>query len=184
MNITNQKLYAGDKWNWIEQLPEYPSTSYTLKLYLKYQDNDTITITASSSGSDHVCSYAASSSAALTAGNYKYHFTVTEKADTDNVITIEQGSVYIFPNLATITDERTNLEKIKDSIDAVLESRASKEQEDIELPGGKKIKYLSLTELIKAKNQIESQIRSERRKERIKQGLGSGTEIKVEFRRT
>lgn len=42
MNITNQKLFAGASWNWIEDLPDYPSPDFTLKIFLKLRNNETI----------------------------------------------------------------------------------------------------------------------------------------------
>ncbi|QQS36943.1 MAG: hypothetical protein IPM56_03025 [Ignavibacteriales bacterium] len=53
MNITSQKLFAGASWNWIEDLSEYLAPEFTLKIFLKLRNNQTIELTGTAEGSTH-----------------------------------------------------------------------------------------------------------------------------------
>lgn len=122
MEITNQELFIGDKWSWLEDLSDYSAALYTLKIYLRKGSETATTITATAEETTkHRCTAPASTTAALTSGIFHYQATVTEKADTDNVITIESGEVEVKASLAT-EDPRSYAEQMYDKYKTVYEN--------------------------------------------------------------
>lgn len=180
MEITNQKLYQSDTWGWEEELSDYPASEYTLNIYLKKASGTAIQLTASASGDTHVLAYSAANSANATPGVYSYQAKVTETA-TSEVTTIETGKIEIYKDLATVTDERSWIQKAIDEIESILPTALSREAGEITI-AGRTIKYISRIDLIKQYEKLKLMLKNEENKEKIKNGFNAGGKIKVEFR--
>ena len=180
MQLNEEKLYQGNTWNWSEQLADYDPTDYTLTLYLKLGTGDTISKEAAEDDEDatkHEFTYAAAATTNYTSGVYDYEFTVTKKSDS-TVTSIDRGTVPVLPSLSASTDERTHYEKVLDALTSVIESRATREQGEITLPGGTAIKYLTPAELRTEYAYYKIMVKEERRRQN---GQPSSTTHKIKF---
>ena len=160
MEFTEQKLYAGASWEWTESLSEYPaSDGWTLTLYLKHKTDPATTILSTADGDNFKFSLTADETKAFAKTDYLYQFVAVNSGEVDIV---EEGEVQIGVLLNAADDTRSDNEIILDAIIAALKGRATREQEEIEF-AGRKIKYLSLEELIEAKKYFESEVKKELR---------------------
>ena len=115
---------AGDTWTWQRSFSDYPATDWTLG-YTLFKSGTRITFTASASGSDHLVTLAAATTAGYTAGRYDWVAAVTKGAERYQV---DSGVVQILPNVATISagyDGRSHARKMLDAIEATLEGSAT-----------------------------------------------------------
>jgi len=147
--ISNLKLYAGAKWKWTESVSDYPATLYTLDVYLKYQAETTIKITATPSGSDHLLQKIASETTGLSEGDYKYQARFTEIADTSNVTLYEEGIVHIYPDLATVTDARTYWMQIVENLKDAYKRLSTREMKEVTTYDGTRVTYEERNTLLK-----------------------------------
>ena len=118
LNISSQKLIAGDLWTWDEEISGYSSDDYDLSILLKLSNGTLVTLDSSdnTTGSFTVRAVA-SETADLTNGNYTYYARLTSKTDAEDVTTYETGLIHIYPNIATTAvDIRSNWAKIYDNL--------------------------------------------------------------------
>ncbi len=90
---------------------------------------DSIDLTAEPDGTNHHFIVAASVTATWQAGEYWYSLRVT---DGDVVVEVEAGQTTIKPNLAVVGDGyngRAHVQRVLAAIEAVLEKRATNDQE-------------------------------------------------------
>lgn len=126
-------LYAGTTVAWTKSLPDYPATTYTLTYYL-VGPVERYVITASASGSDYSIAVTAATSATWVAGKYRWASYAVNGA---TKYPVESGVVEIKLNMQTAVagDLRTHARKVLDAIEAVIENRASKDQEAMSIAG-------------------------------------------------
>jgi hypothetical protein len=138
MNFPNDIIIAGDTLDFTTSVSGYPaSAGWTLKYRLIPRVSGTpITITAAtgSDGSSYRVTVAPVTTAAYVAGEYTWYAWV-EKSGAR--VTVEDGLVTIKGDPSTLTtlDGRTSARKIFDAITAVIEGRASKDQEEYAIAG-------------------------------------------------
>lgn len=180
LQITSETLYVGDSWSWTESLSDYPATSYSLQIVLKYRDNPPVILNGSADGDDFDFTYSAANSSKLPSGGYAYQVVATKTSDS-TVTTIERGKISLLPNLKTSTDTRNHYEKVIDAIEAVIEQRATEAHQSISINGRNITKY-SHAELIAVKSKYEFMLKQEKRKEKMAQGLDPGGRIKIQFK--
>ena len=148
LKISSLKRFAGEKWSWQESISDYPSSSYDLKVVLKYQANNAIVINASAAGEDYLIEKIASETSALPSGDYAYQVKLTDKADSDNVILCEDGVIHIYPNLESAGDARTYCMKQVENLKAAYEKLTSREMKEV-IVNGKRVLYEDRIQLLK-----------------------------------
>lgn len=151
MNIP-ATIRAGDTLAWTDSLADYPAPTWTLKYSLWKYGKTVITITGTSSGTDHAIAITAAASKNYAAGVWQWT-AYAEKGSgaTLERKTIESGLVTIKPDIAsasTSADLRSHAQKVLDAIEAVLEGRASHAEMSLTV-NGKAIQYLKPDELIR-----------------------------------
>ena len=123
-----ETLVAGDTWKWERSLSDYPaSDSWSLSYYLRKSGSSAITITSSANVDAHLVTVAAATTASYTPGTWDFRGYVTKSGERYEVF---NGILEVETNPATAAssyDPRTHAEKVIDAIEAVLESRATKE---------------------------------------------------------
>lgn len=142
MQLTSEILYQSDTWNWSESLTDYPPSTHTLKCYLKKATGDTITLPAEEDDEDsskHEFTVTAATTASYV-GTYAYQFTVTN-ISTSEVTTIERGYIEVLPALSAASDERGYWAQTFATLQTAYTNMASREFAEIDLPGGKSVKY-------------------------------------------
>jgi hypothetical protein len=177
------RIVAGDTLDFVTTLPDYPAGGgYTLKYRLSPRTTGAaIDITCSASGNDHRCGAAASVTATWTAGEYSWSCWVEKGAERYSGTAYPwRGECTILPNPATTTnyDARSHARKVLDAIEAVLEGRATLDQEEYTI-GGRSLKRTPVEQLIRFRQRYKQEVAGEDAAARINAGLGGGRKIQV-----
>lgn len=166
-------IHAGDTISWTISLPDYPASSgWTLK-YKAVCAAGYFAIVSSASGDDHAISVAKATSAAYTPGTYtlaKYVESATE------LITLAELTLLVKPGLSTKTaafDSRSHVKKVLDAVEAVLEARASLDQQELTI-NGIVLKRMNVADLLKFRSLYANYYRQELAADTLSQGFGTG----------
>lgn len=178
------ELIVGDRWMWklTEYGSDYDPASYTLKYSLRHESDPTkeIEITASGSGTDYLIEVASAVTAAKTPGRYHFQAYITRNSDSQR-ISIRSGSINIKANADESTsDTRSHARKVLDAIEAVLESRASKDQESYTI-NGRSLARTPIADLLKLRDVYRAETRREEVAEKLKNGTHTPRTIQVRF---
>ena len=176
-------LVIGDRWTWKkDDFTDYPSSAYTLKYSFRLDGAGAteIQITASANGTAFKIEVGASTTANYTAGNYQWQSYLTRNSDSER-ITIDSGYIEVRPNrdLAT-TDPRSHYKIVLDAVEAVLEKRATKDQEAYSI-NGRSLTRTSIEELMKLRDTYRGKYVAEINRHRAKKGLGHHGRLLTRF---
>ena len=176
-----ETLVAGDTWKWERSLSDYlASDSWSLTYYLRKSGSSAITVTSSADVDAHLVTVAAATTAAYTPGTWDFRGYVTKSAERFEVF---NGVLEIETNPATAAssyDPRTHAEKVLDSIEAVLESRATKEVLSFSVEGNSLSSYPH-EQLLVMRSRYRVEVEREKAVERLKVGRASGRLILTRF---
>lgn len=175
-----ESVVAGDTWTWKRLLADYPAGTYTLK-YRLINAVGKIDITAGASGTDHLVTVTAATTAAYPPGDYTWTAWVEK---TGERYTIGSGTVIVKPNIAGLAafDARTEAAIILDQLMAAYTSYTASNGHVAEYEiAGRRMKYRSSAEILEQINVWEARVAAEKRAERIAAGLGAGNRIRVRF---
>lgn len=172
------ELVAGDRWLWERQdLDDYPASTWTLS-YALVKDGTRIQITGAASGAYHRIDVAASTTAGYTAGSYRWQAYVTSGSDRRLV---GQGELELLPDFATQSsgyDGRSHARIVLDAIEAVIEGRATKDQEEYSI-GGRSLKRTPIGDLLKLRDRYRAEAHSEGVADRLASGIGGARRLMV-----
>ena len=162
---------AGDTVEWTKTLPDYPvSDNWVLSYH--FVGASIFSVTGTNDGSNHKIIIPASTSGTYAAGDYRYQAYVTKSGIRKE---IADGFITINLNFATITtpsDQRSHVKKVLDSIEAVIEGRATEYDTSYSI-AGRSLSKMSLDELIKARHEYKKLYNQEILNERRKRGLST-----------
>lgn len=179
-NREPSQITAGDTVQWTRtDLSDYlPADGWALS-YVLINSAAKITISATTSGTGYAVTVSAATSAAYTAGKYKWQAYVTNSG-TSQRKTVDSGEIEIKPNFSSQTtyDSRSHVKKVLDAIDAVIENRASLDQESYEIMG-RSLKRTPLNDLLKLRNEYAAKYLAEQNAENLANGKGAKNKIKV-----
>lgn len=172
------ELRAGDTWTWTKTVADYPATSWTLKYRFKNAAGG-FEITASTSGTDYSVTVAASTTAGYAAGAYSWMAWV--EGGSSEKYTVDTGTVTINPDYRTGTataafDDRTHAQTVLDAIEAVIEGRAAKDQEEYTI-AGRSLKRTPIASLLKLRQHYLAEVAAQKAREAIANGTGTGRRI-------
>jgi hypothetical protein len=177
------ELQLGDFWAWKRDdlASDYPVADYSLSYEFNLIDGATasnFTLTATESGDEYIISTSSTSSYAK--GNYNWISYITRSSDSAR-IKLEEGFVEIQDNYATTSASvRSHAKKVLDAIEAVIENRATMDQQSMSI-AGRSLSRMSINELLTFRDRYKSEYLREVKRARIKNGRGSGNTIKVNF---
>lgn len=179
------EIRAGDTITWRISLPDYrASAGWTLK-YRLISSAGKFDITSAASGDDHLVTIAAAVSATYAAGTYQLIAYV--EGGTSERYTLSTTTITVLPDLAAATvatDTRSHARKALDAIEAVLEGRAARSDEEytIDVGGSRRsVKSLPVADLLRLRSYYKNEVRSEEEAEALAQGLGTGRKVWVRF---
>lgn len=164
------KLRIGLTWEWDRQdLNDYPASTWTLKYAFK-NATDHFEITAAADGDNYTALVAAATTAGYTAGSYRWVAWVesgTEKRD------IGEGWTEVVAAFtgATAYDARSHARIALDAIEAVLEGRATVDQQEYSI-GGRTLKRMQVADLFKFRDYYRAEVKAEVRAENTAAGRG------------
>ncbi len=158
------ELIIGDRWMWkrADLGADYPPASYSLKYSLRAEGagSTEIEINASESGADYVVEVASATTAGYTADTYAWQAYITRTSDSQRVL-VDSGTVKIVANRdASTADPRTHAKIVLEAIEAVIESRASKDQEEYAI-NGRSLKRTPLKDLIMLRTTYRAEVAAE-----------------------
>lgn len=158
--ILPDSITAGLTLDRLVTLTAYPAPTWALHVALR--GPVVIDLVGVPEGSQHRLAVAAPTTAAWTPGRYWY----TARATGDSVVGIESGQVTILADLAAAGagyDGRTHAERVLDAIQAVLEKRASQDQERYVI-NNRELWRTPIADLLQLRNLYRTEVRLERRR--------------------
>lgn len=170
---------AGDTVQWTKDLADYPAGTWTLAYYFRGAAGG-LAATATASGTTHAITITAAQSAVLAPGRYAWEAYVTSGSVRHRV---GGGTVLVTRNLAATPagfDARQHCEKVLDAIEAVIEGRATRDQQSYSI-AGRSLQRMPVADLIVLRDKYKFEVAELRRAERIAQGLGTKSRILVRF---
>lgn len=176
------KIISGDRaaWKRTDLGTDYAPASYSLKYSARLEGSGatSIDITASESGSDYIIEVGQSVSTTYTAGTYHWQAYIIRTSDNER-LTVDSGTWEIISNRdAATSDPRNHIKIVLDNIEAVLEGRSSKDQENYSIQG-RSLSRTPIPDLMVLRDRYKAMYVQEKRAERIKNNLGHSGIIKV-----
>lgn len=177
-----QEVIAGDtvKWNRTD-LTDYPANDGWVLTYKFLNAAGKIEITASASGADHAVNVAAATSANWAAGTYNWQAYVTKAASSERY-KVDEGTLIVHANFAALNtyDSRSHNKKVLDAINAVIENRATLDQESYSIMG-RALKRTPMEDLLKLKDKYQALYNAEQNAENVRNGAAGKNRIAVKF---
>lgn len=179
---TPSSLRAGDTAQWLVSVSDYPASAWTLK-YKLINVSNSYEIVTTPSGDQHQVNVAAATTSAYAAGTYQLVAYVVNGAG--QRFTLEHGSIIVAPNVAASSsgmDTRTPAQKCLDAMNLSLESYGSKAYTQEYEIAGRRIKYTSMTDFMKARSQIMAEVQREQAAGAGRRGIPFGPKVLTEFK--
>lgn len=180
---TPQRISAGDTAQWLVTAPDFPaSAGWTLK-YTFINALASINVTSSASGDDHQFNISAATTAAWASAVYSVVAYVTNVGG--QRFSLETGNITIEPNLAGAAsglDIRSAAQKCLDALDAALSTYGNKAYTQEYEIAGRRMKFTSLSDFMKARSLLQSEVRREQAALKGQKGMLFGPKVLVEYR--
>jgi len=123
--------------------------------------------------------------AAYTAGDYQWQIIATYGSGASAIrYTIAEGQVTLLDNISVRTalyDNRSHAKKVLDAIEAILEGRASKDQESYSI-AGRSLARTPIPDLLKLRSVYKNEYDGEVATARLRAGLASKRTIRTRFK--
>jgi len=132
------QLQLGDRWVWVREdlNNDYDTDDYSLSYEFNIVDGSTavnFTITATEANDKYYVEVGSSTTANYTKGNYHWYAYITRSSDSERIM-IDEGYTEIVDNYATTSsDIRSHAKTCLDAIEAVIENRASIDQQSMSI---------------------------------------------------
>jgi hypothetical protein len=166
---------VGDTWIWERQdlAADYPANGgWTLKYGFKSAANH-FEITAGADGAFHKVNVAAATTAVYTADTYSWVAYVA--GGSSEQYSVGSGIVKVLPAYTgtAVLDDRTHAQKVLTSIEAVIEGRASKDQEQYSI-AGRELRHTPIPVLLQLRDKYRAEVFSLENAERRRMGFNAG----------
>ena len=175
-----ETLTAGVTWTWKKSLADYKaSDSWVLTYYPRKNGTSLSTLATSAVGDDHLVDISYALTAFYIVGTYNLTGIVSKGLEKFQVF---EGFLEVLPNprQSGTFDPRTHAQTVLDSIEAVLESRATKEVLSFSVEGNSLSSYPH-EQLLTMRSRYRVEVEREKAVERLKAGRGSGRLILTRF---
>lgn len=171
-------LYAGDTISFSDSLDSYNASDGWTLTYSFVNAEAKHSIDSTADGDDFAFAVAKAVTSAWGKGSYKYAATVDNGTDR---FTVGTGDVTIRPDLsAGPVDDRNHVEKVLDALEAMLEGKATVDQQSMSI-GGRSVARFSPLELLQWRGDYRNQLLALKRAERIANGTGGNGKILTRF---
>ena len=155
------EITAGDTATWRRTLALYPASAGWVLAYKLVSRSAAFTVTATADGDNFVAAVPATDTATWAAGQYQVQEYVTLGTERH---TIGVTALRVLPDLAVATtgmDNRSHAQKVLDSLEAWLESKAPVAGA-MEI-NGRKISWYPLADLLKLRDRYRAEVAAEQR---------------------
>jgi hypothetical protein len=174
--ILPRRIPAGITFDETATLTAYPTEAWSLSVVLRGAGS--ITINAQPGGAvTYNLKVPANETANWVPGRYWYSARVS---DGENIVEVESGEVEVSPNLAAETEGfsgLTHAQRVLAAIEAVLEKRASRDQERYTI-NNRELWRTPIADLLTLRDRYRAQVRME---QKAKRGNLFGTAVRVRF---
>jgi hypothetical protein len=166
---------AGTTWQWRREdlIADYPASSWTLKYWMKQlgTGGGHIEITAAADGDNFSIVVPAATTQGYTAGKYAWAAEVSGGAS--EVYEVDRGIFTVLARYdqAASLDDRTHARKMLDAIEALLENRATVDQQEYTI-GSRHLKRMTVKELTDWRGLYRAEVQAQTMVERIRNGQG------------
>lgn len=171
------KFAAGTTFAALLTLTAHPATEWGLELIMR--GPMAIDITGAPVGTQHALSASAAVTSEWQPGVYWWALRATQGAE---VVQVDEGQITISPDLALVTgthDGRTHAERTLAAIEAVIEKRATTDQQKYTI-NNRELWRTPIAELLRLRGQYRDEVAREKMKQRTGQSL-LGRQVKVRF---
>lgn len=175
------ELRAGDTWEWRREdlAADYPASAWTLTYRFKNAAGG-FEVIAAADGDAFAVTVAAATTAAYAAGTYAWAAQVVSGATKK---TVDSGTFKVLPNLfagqaTAASDQRTHARKTLEAVEAVIEGRASLDQEEFQI-GGRMLKRMPIADLLRFRAFYKGEVDREQAAEALANGMGVARKIQV-----
>jgi hypothetical protein len=177
-------ITKGESLEWQKTFCDYPASEWTLE-YRFRGVGPGFNATATADGDDFAVTVPASDTDKMDAGKYQWQAWATNIADTSKVKVIGSGFVTVKAGFSTETgdvDLRSDAKKVLDAINAMIQNRATDGQLEYEITtpaGSRRIKRMTMTELLEARKVYAGIVARENAREKVRRGGKFGKTIGV-----
>lgn len=177
--VEPSKFTVGDTVAWKKTLDCFKASDGWVLTYSLRNVTNTIDLTATASGDDHLISLTAVTTSGYTNGEYWYQAYATKGSMRYQVDT---GMIEIKENLAASAtyDGRSHVKKVLDALEATILGKASKDQLSYSIQG-RSLSRMSAADVIEWRDKYKAEYQRELRQERLAKGLGTNSIVKVRF---
>jgi len=175
------QVTAGDTISWTKTVDDFPAgDGWTLTYNLRGPSSSIDITAAGQADGSYLVSVSAATSANWTAERYRFKAFVSKDSSRYEV---DEGRIVVAADFAelAIFDERSHAEITLANIKAVLEKKATRDQQSFTLPNGQSLERISVPDLLKFKDYYEREVANERNARRLKRGNRIGGVILTRF---
>lgn len=166
---------AGDTLRVTRSYSDYPAGTWTATLYGENRDG-TFSQAATASGTDHLFTIPAATTAALKPGRYRINVRVTDGSVVETAESDIWMDIAIDPAAAGTRDVRSWARRTLDAIEATLEGRATDGQQAMSV-NGRSLSRIPIPELLQMRDKLRAEVRTEEQGESA--GLGRNIKIRL-----
>lgn len=174
-----QDFTAGDTVKWSKTLADYPASAGWALAYTFINAAGKFSASGTANGDKFDVTISAATTAALAAGSYYFEGYVSKAGERFRV---DAGNVKVAQNIATATtfDGRSHARKVLDAIQAVIEGRASTDQQEYTI-GNRSLKRTPIADLLVLANKYQAMVNAEDNAAAVAAGRGAKNRILVRF---
>ena len=179
-------LVVGDRWVWRRNdlITDYPSDTYSLTYHFTRDSGGGgthhISITATAITDAYIVEVASATTASLGDGDYVWQAYITRTSDSQRFV-IDTGQTKLLPDFDNDeTDMRSFAKKALDSLEAVIQNRATIDQSSFSI-AGRSLSRMSVDELLTLRDRFQAEYNKEVKLNRIKNKQNTGNTIGVRF---
>lgn len=178
------RFTLGDTLSFTKALPAYPAGVWTLyyRMLLRAGSGAAISFNSTASGTDHLITVSAATTAAWVAGTYTWASWVSDGAVT---YSIEQATITLLPNPRTASgsmDLRTTAQVALDNVRATIQGRATADVLRYTI-GGRSLEHYPMAELVALEQRLAQQVSREARQAQLAAGLADPRRYSVRLGR-
>lgn len=175
-SILPDNIGAGLTFDKLVTLTAYPATDWVLSVVLR--GAGAINLAATAEGAQHRLTASAAVTADWVPGIYSYSVRVS---DGTNVHEIESGQLSVLSDLSNVTeghDGRSHAKRTLDAIEAVIEKRASMDQERYRI-NNRELYRTPIADLIKLRDLYRAEVRREQAAARGSNLFGAAVRVRM-----
>ena len=182
-NVPNS-FTVGESFSWTKSFSLYPTSSWALTYHFRGVGQG-FDVVGTANGIKFELSALASQTNGCVAGKYAYQAFVTKNTEK---ILVDEGLVLVHPSLASVAanatfDGRSNAQKILDAIDAMVQGKATLDQQAYQI-GNRQLSRIPIPDLIVLRDKYQRIVSEEKRVQGLKSGSSYLKTIKGAFVRT